>query len=258
MGLNIDVIILSNGKDQNLVKLTTQTIQSLIASEDPYKVHFKVLVIESNSILKPFQYKNSKTIYPESKFGFHKYLNIGVKQTSSDLICFCNNDLIFHKGWASAIISALRVDCEIYSASTFCPNFHSKKSAEIPNKINYGYKNGVLFTGWCFMVKRSVFDTLGMFDEKFTFWHADDDFRLTLKKNELKNALIKSSKVTHLGSETLNKEQDKEQHKLKYQANAYYRYKWEHKKFWKYSLHRIKYIFNSWLRTYRKNANNLS
>lgn len=242
---SIDVIILSNGKNDTLTALTNQTIQTLISSEDPAAITFNVVVIESNAALAPFQYQNSTTIYPTSTFGFHKYLNIGADMTKNELICFCNNDLIFHKGWATAILMASATDPAIYSFSTFCPTFHADKEDEIPNAINYGYKNGVLFTGWCFLLKRETFKLVGPFDEKFIFWYADDDFRLTLQKNKLKNALIKAASVTHLGSETLNKEKSETQFMLQYSANAYYQYKWKHKNPALYLYHQLKYKFTS-------------
>lgn len=242
---SIDIIILSNGKNDTLTALTNQTIQTVINSEDPAVITFNVVVIESNAALAPFQYPNSTTVYPSSAFGFHKYLNIGANMTKNEMICFCNNDLIFHKGWASAILAAAAIDPEIYSCSTFCPTFHADKGDEIPNEINYGYKNGVLFTGWCFLLKRETFNIVGPFDEKYIFWYADDDFRLTLEKYKLKNALIKGAKVTHLGSETLNKEKSETQFKLQYSANAYYQYKWKHQNPLLYLYHQLKYQFTS-------------
>ncbi|WP_029275561.1 glycosyltransferase family 2 protein [Pedobacter borealis] len=245
MSVTIDIIILSNGKTDNLIKLTNQTIESLTDSEDQNSIMFNILVIESNSSLKPYQYLNAKTIYPETEFGFHKYLNIGLAETNKDLVCFCNNDLIFNKGWASAILAALEKDSDIYSVSTFCPSFHADKEDEIPNEINYGYKNGVFFTGWCFFVKRSIFKIIGPFDEHFIFWYADDDFRLTLQKYGLKNVLVKSAKVKHLGSETLDKEQSSRQFRLRFSANAYFRYKWINKNYIIFLYHKTRYIFNS-------------
>jgi GT2 family glycosyltransferase len=243
--IKIDIIILSNGKNEALIQLTNQTIETLIQSENQDEIKFDVLVIESNILLYPYQYTSSTTIYPSSAFGFNKYLNIGINKTINDLVCFCNNDLIFNKGWASAILAALEKDPDIYSVSTFCPSFHADKEDEIPDEINYGYKNGVFFTGWCFFVKRSIFKIIGPFDEHFIFWYADDDFRLTLQKYALKNVLVKSAKVKHLGSETLNKEQSSRQFRLRFSANAYFRYKWINKNYIIFLYHKTRYIFNS-------------
>ena len=239
--VNIDVVILSYAKDEKLRSLTNQTIETLINSEDEQDFKFRILVIESNKLIAPYQYPHSTTIYPKEEFGFHKYLNIGIKNTSSDFICFCNNDLVFQKGWATSIISSINSDKELMSLCPYCPNFHTNKLEQLPNNINYGYTNGIHFTGWCFFVKRKIFNTIGLFDEHFKFWFCDDDFRLTLQKHNLKNALIRNSIVTHLASETLSAVPSRKKLYLKYIGFAYYKYKWQHHNFILYAFETIKY-----------------
>jgi GT2 family glycosyltransferase len=235
----IDVIILSQGISEELIALTNETVRSLFESEQHTDIEFEVLIIESNPNLEPYQYPRSKTIYPKTKFGFHKYLNIGLSITSNDLVCFCNNDLIFHEGWASNIVSAIEADESISSVSMYCPIFHEDKA--ITDNLTFGYKNGVHFTGWCFMVKRKVFDQVGKFDENFVFWFSDDDFRLTLEKYKLKNVLIKNAKVTHLGSRTLSNEDIGKQTALQLNGFAYYKYKWQHHSMATYLIDSLKY-----------------
>lgn len=237
----IDIIILSYAKNDELKKLTEQTVSTCMQSEKTTEIKFNIVVIESHQPLKPFQFKDTKTIYPDVKFGFHRYLNIGIKNTSSDYICFCNNDLIFHENWASEILKAMQIDAKLMSANTFCPNFHADKLANYKSNINYGYQNGIFFTGWCFFVKRSVFKITGLFDEKFEFWFSDDDFRLTLQKFDFKNALIKNAQVTHLRSETLEQVDDQKKTYLMYSSFAYYKYKWQHHNYFKYLVETLKY-----------------
>src|ERR1700753_58503 len=124
MPVEIDIIILSYAKDKKLKRLTEQTIETLLGSEDPLKIHFNVVVIESNKILTPYQFKHSLTIYPDEKFGFNRYLNIGIKATRHSYICLCNNDLIFHAGWASAILRAMWSHPEISSINPLCEHFN--------------------------------------------------------------------------------------------------------------------------------------
>jgi GT2 family glycosyltransferase len=248
--INIDIIILSNGKSERLIDLTKQTIHSLLESEDCSIIKFDILVLESCKSIKPYEYPNAKTIYPETEFGFHKYLNIGLNETSNDLVCFCNNDLIFHKGWASAILKSMQDESALESVGVFCPNFHVDKLDQIPDDINYGYKNGVLFTGWCFLVKRSVFNKVGKFDEKFNFWFADDDFRLSLEKHAIKHGLIKNARVTHIRSETLSTEKSRSQFKLQESAKAYYNYKWRHHNKLIFIAAKIKYYLRLILKAY--------
>jgi len=198
---NIDIIILSYAKDDHLKQLTEQTISTLLESEDPEKINFNVLVIESNKALEPFQFKNTNTIYPKEKFGFNKFLNIGIKATSNQYICLCNNDLIFHKNWASEILKHFKINLKIKSANPYCSNFRypleiTHKSSVICRRKNLN-TDGIL-TGWCIFIERIIFDKIGLLDERFEFWYADNDYDLTLRKHKIDHALIKSSKVTHL------------------------------------------------------------
>ncbi|RZK46826.1 MAG: glycosyltransferase, partial [Pedobacter sp.] len=184
----IDIVILSYAKNEELKKLTEEAIASCHQSENPNEISFNIVVIESNKELNPYQYKGSTTLYSTQQFGFHRYLNIGIKHTNSAYICLCNNDLIFHRNWASAILKAMENDPELLCASTFCPIMHKNGNFKIDTGNIVGYET--LFSGWCFLIKRSLIDQIGYFDEKFEFWYADADFLKTLKSHSLQNKLI--------------------------------------------------------------------
>ena len=233
--VNIDIIILSYAKDENLRNLTIQTISTLLDSEDPEKVHFNVLVIESNKALRPYQYANATTIYPNETFGFHKYLNIGIKATTNSYICLCNNDLVFHKGWAGEILKAMDNDKELLSAAPCLPGYSFNDKIPIGNESKLDGYFGVLF-GWCIFVKREIFNTIGMLDENFAFWYADYDYVYTLKKHNLKNSLIPSSIVNHLGSGSWNTIDKTEHNKLTQIPRIYFNYKWHHRSYTRYKL----------------------
>lgn len=245
--INIDMIFLSYSKNEYLKGLTEQSIITLLKSEDPEKINFNVVVIESNKTMAPYQFENSKTIYPRGKFGFHKYLNIGIRATSSNYVCLCNNDLIFHKNWASEIINAMEEDAKIKSAVPFCTNFHREHNFPDDGPPIEGYF-GIL-TGWCIFVKREIFETIGLLDEHFVFWYCDYDYSNTLEKMKVKNVLVPKSKITHLGSESV-KTFDKEQHnKLTQLPRFYFNYKWHHKSYLRYivsiSLYKLKDFFQA-------------
>jgi len=206
----IDIIILSFAKDEKLRGLTEQTIRTVIDSEDPAAIGFDILVIESNKGAVPYDFPGTKTIYPDVKFGYNKYMNIGIRETHNDYVCLCNNDLVFHKGWASAILDAMGNDPAMMSASPYCPIFHKNNGFDENGPVQEGYF-GVL-GGWCIFMKRKIFDTIGLLDEKLIFWYCDADYCKTLEKFGVKNCLVPASKVTHLGSESL-KTVDEKQHK---------------------------------------------
>ncbi len=227
--LNIDIIILSYAKDDKLKDLTLHTVDTLLKSEDSRTIRFEVLVIESNKNLMPYEYPGTKTMYPETDFGFNKYMNIGIKATTSEFVCLCNNDLIFHKGWATEILKAFKQYKVLESANPYCPNFDYNK--RIQDGINVIRRdktldiNGVL-TGWCIFVKRSIFKKIGFLDEQFTFWYADNDYDLTLRKYGIKHALVKSSLVTHVACQSHDLLSDKKE-ELTIGQRAIFEKKWQ-------------------------------
>lgn len=234
MPVDIDIIILSFAKDENLQAITQQAVDTLLASEDPKEINFNVLVIESNKALKPLGFNGATTLYPDEAFGFNKYLNIGLKQTNSKYIAFCNNDVIFHNSWASEILKAMSNDPDLMSATSYCSVFHPANGFDPNGQVQEGYFG--TFVGWCFLVKRDIFNTIGLFDEKFNFWYADSDYCQLLIKHKLKNCLVPSSRVTHLGSESLKSANSRDQKKLTQLPRFYYAYKWHHHSWFKYKV----------------------
>ncbi len=243
MPVKIDVIILSYGKSEELRAVTKQGIESLLASEDQREIEFNILVVESNKHLSPYQYPNTATIYPNTSFGYNKYMNIGINATHNNYVCLSNNDLIYHKNWASEILKAMDNDPALLSATPYCPVFHKNKGFPENAPPLQGYF-GVLI-GWCIFVKREIFDIIGPLDENFLFWYADYDYSNTLEKYGVKNCLISSSFVTHLGSESLNTMSKQDHQKLTQVPRFYFSYKWHHKSYLKYCMEILLYKIKS-------------
>jgi len=224
----IDIIILSYAKNDALKQLTIEAINTLIDSEDPENIHFNILVLETNKELIPYQYEYSNTVYPEEKFGFHRYLNIGIALTNSPFICLCNNDLIFERNWASEILKEMERDSLILSASPYCPKFHAESGFQKYRPPMLGYDSGILI-GWCIFLKREIFEIIGSLDEHFEFWYCDRDYGKTLNYYNIKHCLISSSFVTHLSNKSLNTLDEEVKSKLTDFQHLYYDYKWNHK-----------------------------
>jgi GT2 family glycosyltransferase len=225
----IDIIILSYAKDESLKKVTENAITSLLASEDGEQINFNILVIESNKSLKPFTFPRTETIYPDIEFNFNRYQNIGLKWSVSEYVCFCNNDLIFQPGWASAMLKAFDNDSLLMSASPVCPDFHPTIGL-LPNTGNYyGYRVRHEIAGWCLFAKRSLFNTIGKFDEQFKFWFADADYAKTLQSKNQRHALITSSVVLHLDGISTKELNVKMKKAMTSEQFWYFQYKWEHR-----------------------------
>lgn len=239
--VGIDIIILSYAKNDALKDITLACINSLMASEDPLQIKFNVIVIESNHGLKPYQYPSSNTIYSNKKFGYHRYMNIGIKLSNNPYICLCNNDLIFHKNWASAMLQVFREDQLIESASPICSIHHPAHGIGLDSGIHVGYKVRKEITGWCLFFKRSILKRTGLLDEHFSFWYADNDYAKTLEKHKIKHALVTNSVVDHIESKTLKTLDKKAQLKITERERFYYEYKWEGRSFFSYLNRLLKF-----------------
>lgn len=240
MNIKIDIIILSLAKNDHLKHLTEQTIATLLASEDPAQIKFNIVVLESNKDLAPFQFENTTTIYPKEKFNFNKYLNIGIRSTSNDYICLCNNDLIFHNNWASNILQAQKSQ-EIQCASTYWKEYHHGERNIAPNSPNLSGGRKI-FSGWCFLIRRSLLNKIGLFDERINFWYSDDDFCKVLEMNGIPNILVTTSEVTHVGGYSLKNIDNNQKLKYTILPQLYFEYKWNHHSWLKYIT---KYIWHS-------------
>lgn len=237
--IEIDIIILSFAKNRELKTITEDCLRSLHESENTAEIKFNIIVIESNKDLKPFQYEGTETLYPWQRFGYHRYMNIGINKTRSKYVCICNNDLFFHPGWASEIIKAFNSDPELASASPACGIHHPENGFSLNNGIHYGYEVRKELVGWCIFFRRDILKITGKLDPAFKFWFADNDYSNTLKKHKLKHALVTSSIVDHLESRTLKTKTPKEQELLTSRERFYYEYKWEGRSFFSY-LNRVR------------------
>lgn len=205
--MKVDIIILSYCADDSIFQMNQRCISSLVDSEDDYE--FNIILMESNKAFDQ-SYEthgaNLEIIIPQEDFNFNRFLNIGFKQCQSEFIAFCNNDIVFHNGWFSEIHKVSNSNKDILS---FCPLDPTSKWTSIEEfkqqeySIGYGIRRE--FVGWCYILKREVFDIISEFDEQFSFYFQDDDFALTLRKFNIKHALIPHSQVEHTGAESSTK-----------------------------------------------------
>lgn len=209
---NIDAIILSNSPDLAHYGLTCRTINSLKESDCEGEIN--IIVVESQNYLNFAQsgylYNGCNTVHPEQKFGYNKFLNIGLQHSNSEWILICNNDLFFTKNWLNVAKDIIERYPDIKSFSPICPNWHLHQ--KIDGEISEGYTVSKEICGWCILLHRSLIDKYDLFDEQFEFWYQDDDYAMTLQTNNERHALMTQSKVYHMvsGSHDLLKERKNE------------------------------------------------
>ena len=200
MHSRLSVVISSYAIDNDIYEMNCQCIDSLVNSERWGRDELEILLIESN--------KNDTYLYPDfvsviipnESFNFHRFLNIGLAESTGDYIAFCNNDIIFQKGWWSAIKKVKQRHPKFMCFSPIDRSYPMMTEQEMPSTKDFyiGWENKRHFAAWCFVWERIVFDIIGKFDETFDFYSADDDELMTLRKYSIPNVIVTASNVKHL------------------------------------------------------------
>jgi GT2 family glycosyltransferase len=196
---NLDAIIVSYAKDQECYDLTYNCLKTLFESEN--EVDIKAIVVESQDGIDWFKEmcgsKNIETLKAPLPYGYHKFLNFGRKHGTSEYVALCNNDLVFHKNWASKIIDFGEANPEFMSFSPICPQTQPKMGIGINTGVYAGLVIRATVSGWCIVQKRKIYDVIGDLDERYTHWYSDNDYAMTLVSKGLNHFLVTDSIVEH-------------------------------------------------------------
>lgn len=241
----LSVIILSYALDNDIYEMNCQCIESLLASESWADGELEILLIESNKQAKYNYSINVCVLIPEEKFGFHRFFNIGVGNTSGEYIAFCNNDIVFQPNWWTAIMTVKKQFPRFMCFSPLDRNY-PMMAEEIALGKEYviGWENKRHFAAWCFVWERKVIDIIGKFDEIFDFYGADDDELQTMHYYGIPNVLVTTSEVKHVSQVVTKKVgvnkyavTDKDKYPLsEYELKRGYKWLWDDVRF--YFAHR--------------------
>lgn len=193
MKTEVDVVILSWAKNDELKKITEDGIKTCIDSES--NVQFNFFVIETNPDIS-YEFPNTKTIHTSENFGYHKFMNIGIREGNAKYICICNNDLTYEKGWASNIIQIMESNPNIKSASPWCPQTQGDNKDHIGTAYQ-GYRVRGELAGWCIFQQRDIYETIGQLNEGVDFWFSDNIYSDQLQINNITHILVPNSVVNH-------------------------------------------------------------
>lgn len=201
----VDVVMLAYTGTRAIYEMNARAIESLRAG-DP-GIQFHVYLLESNPEFAALGWEydaETQVIYPQEKFNFNRFNNLGAALGKSDWIVFSNNDVVYGPGWCSAMLAAhasdprLRCLCPVDAESEHTPagTFGPQERYRIGHHVR------ITFTGWCFMVQRAVLAETGPFDERFDYYFADDDFTMQLRRADILNAAVVGAQVHHLAHVT--------------------------------------------------------
>ena len=196
----LSVIILSYAIDNDVYEMNCRCLDSLRASEEWKDGELEIVLMESNKE-NPYAYGSDvKVVVPDEAFNFHRFLNIGVDKSDGEFVALCNNDIVFERGWFSAIMKVKMHHPKFMCFSPLDRSYPLMGEDTLPSSRDYyiGWENKKHFAAWCFVWERKVFDIVGRLDETFDFYSADDDELMTLRKFAIPNVVVTGSEVKHL------------------------------------------------------------
>ena len=194
--MEIDVIIASFAKNNDLKRITQNCINSLHKSSDINT--FNILIYEQQ---RGIVYDGAQTINYGFAFNYNKILNTGIRATHNQYIVLANNDLIFDKYWFEFLECGFKMGFQ--SLCSYCPIHSKAKGLESGNFILEGYIVGRILNGWCITIDRAILNKIGIIDDSVDFWFSDIIFAQQLQFNNIKHGLVCNSFVTHIESSTI-------------------------------------------------------
>lgn len=205
--MRVDVICLTKTTNQEYLQLCLNALETLCKSEPD--IGFDVVLVESeNEIRQEYielvdLYPNNKLtiINPRQDFNYNRFLNIALSETKgNDWLIVMNNDVVYEKGWLTNIIDINRRRPDLRAFSPFEPDFHKRYYWDFEEEFQEGYTMNFHVSGWCMVMRKSVMDALGKWDERFEFWFQDEDYALFLRRHGIGSAIARKSIVRHLGA----------------------------------------------------------
>lgn len=213
----VDVVILSKANNFHERSMTQTAVRTCLNGANGLPVGITVL---EQGVGK---YRGAHTINKPEQFNYNRFANYGASLGTAEWIMIANNDLVFTDGWLHMLLAANHP-----IVSPHEPNDARQRDIE---KNEKGYENGKHFSGWCFMIKRSLWRQIGRFDDCVDFWFSDDVVIEQLKQLGVKPMIVKDSIVNHLVSKTLRTIPNQRRQELMWRNADIFNKKYKQKKF---------------------------
>lgn len=164
--------------------------------------------------------------------GFAGACNQGIQVAAGEWVVVLNNDVIVAPGWLEGLLEA----AEYWKLSMVTPAIREGEYAydinayaqELTGRMKRVIRRGRV-NGICFMAHRSVFDTIGLFDEKFRIGQYEDkDLFLRATRAGFALGTVGGAFLHHFGSVTqkaLKRNATPRPYAL--ENKAYFAHKWE-------------------------------
>ena len=181
--------------------MTKKCVESYLQSGDDYINN--IIIVESNKQFDASVWSKIspkiKSLTPPYNFNYNQFLNLGLNYCSSEIICISNSDVDVQGDCVDKMMQFFDKHPEAASASPVDRSWHQNAYSIFPNddEIYWGHQTTKYLLGFCIFMHRSVYDVIGAYDERFDFYHQDNDYEMCLRSNNLKHAMVTSCHIKH-------------------------------------------------------------
>jgi GT2 family glycosyltransferase len=188
------------------------------------KGRYEIIIVDNNSKDKTIEWlkdqSDLKVIYNHYNAGFPKGCNQGIEIAKGENILLLNNDTIVTPNWLNILDTALHSSENIGAVGPITNNTTNNQIVNVDYKsissmIDFAcqtnrynedlHEERIFLIGFCFLIKKSVLEAVGLFDEQFTPGNFEDNdlsIRILLKKYSL--LVCKDVFIHHFGNKTFN------------------------------------------------------
>lgn len=143
--------------------------------------------------------------------------NQGIEGALGEYVVVMNNDIVVTDGWLGKMLSAMqRTGAGIVGPVSNYVAGEQKRNdfvyrdnaqlADYARRVYYGELSKTIETqavvGFCMLIERSVFDTIGLFDQQFVNGYEETDFCLRAGEAGKKAVIACDTFIYHVGSQT--------------------------------------------------------
>ena len=197
----LDVIILTKTSTPQHLAMVERCVRSYLQDGDEFINSIILMESDKAADLKHWSTISSKikVVVPQYKFNYNLFLNIALEHCTADFICISNNDVVTKPGCVKTMLAIFHKVPTLMSASPVDRSWHLNSYQEFPqdNNIYPGYQTSKHLLGFCIFARKQVYDISGKFDERFHFYHQDNDYERCLINNNLTHALVTFAHIEH-------------------------------------------------------------
>lgn len=142
--------------------------------------------------------KRTRIIWNENKLGFAKATNLGIKECKTEYIVLLNDDVCFTQlNWIETLKLNLTDEVVIVGP-------HVYEHGWWVNNIEIGSFTTIGF--WCAMMKKDLFDKLGLIDETFGLGGSEDsDYSIRIYLAGYRSLMVPIYGISHIETASFKK-----------------------------------------------------